>query len=41
MLERTRNDVATAMEQERRLAVAEVATVASDMVNKVLGRRVR
>jgi F-type H+-transporting ATPase subunit b len=40
MLERARNDVATAMAQERRLAVAEVATVASDMVNKVLGRRV-
>jgi F-type H+-transporting ATPase subunit b len=40
MLERVRNDVATAMEQERRLAVEEIATVASDMVNKVLGRRV-
>ena len=40
MLERVRNDVATAMEQEKRLAVAEVATVARDMVNKVLGRRV-
>ena len=40
MLERVRNDVATAMEQEKRLAVTEVATIASDMVNKVLGRRV-
>ena len=40
MLDRVRNDVTTAMEQEKRLAVAEVATVASDMVNKVLGRRV-
>jgi F-type H+-transporting ATPase subunit b len=40
MLQRVRNEVATAMEQEKRLATAEIATVASDMVNKVLGRRV-
>lgn len=40
MLERVRHEVATAMEQEKRLAVAEVATVANDMVSKVLGRRV-
>lgn len=40
MLERVRKDVTTAMEQEKRLAVAEVATIAGDMVHKVLGRRV-
>ena len=40
MLDRVRKDVATAMEQEKQLAVAEVATIANDMVNKVLGRRV-
>ena len=40
ILERVRKDVATAMEQEKQRAVAEVATIANDMVNKVLGRRV-
>jgi len=39
MLERVRKDVATAMEREKRLAGAEVAGFASDMVQKVLGRR--
>ena len=40
MLEGVRKDVATAMEQEKRLALAEVAAFAGDMVQKVLGRRV-
>jgi F-type H+-transporting ATPase subunit b len=39
-LEQVRQEVATAMEQEKRLAAAEVNAVAADMVNKVLGRRV-
>ena len=39
-LEGVRNEVAAALEQERRLARAEVATVAGEMVTKVLGRRV-
>lgn len=39
-LEQVRQEVATAMEQEKRLAAAEVSAVAADMVNKVLGRRV-
>ena len=39
-LDQVRQEVATAMEQEKRLAAAEVSAVAADMVNKVLGRRV-
>ena len=39
-LERVRQEVVTAMAQDKQLASAEVATVAGDMVNKVLGRRV-
>lgn len=39
-LAQVRREIALAMEQEKRLAVAEVAAVAGDMVNKVLGRRV-
>ena len=39
-LEKVRNDVASALAQERRHAVAEVSNVAGAMVSKVLGRRV-
>ena len=39
-LERVRGEIASAMEREKRLAAAEVATVAGEMVSKVLGRRV-
>jgi F-type H+-transporting ATPase subunit b len=39
-LEAVRREVAAAMEREKRLAAAEVAVVASEMVSKVLGRRV-
>ena len=39
-LDQVRQEVAVAMEQEKRLAAAEVSAVAADMVNKVLGRRV-
>ncbi|HEY2921225.1 MAG TPA: hypothetical protein VGK77_19755 [Candidatus Binatia bacterium] len=39
-LEQVRREVATALERERHLAAAEAATVAADMVSKVLGRRV-
>lgn len=39
-LEQVRQEVATAMELEKQLAAAEVSAVATDMVNKVLGRRV-
>ena len=39
-LERVRNEVVAALEQERLVAAAEVATVAGEMVTKVLGRRV-
>jgi len=40
ILEQVRREVATALERERHLAAAEAATVAADMVSKVLGRRV-
>jgi hypothetical protein len=39
-LDQVRREVAAAMEQEKRLAEAEVSAVAADMVHKVLGRRV-
>ena len=39
-LERVRGEIASAMEREKRLAAAEAATVAGEMVSKVLGRRV-
>ncbi|MGZ8496096.1 MAG: ATP synthase F0 subunit B [Candidatus Binatia bacterium] len=39
-LDQVRQEVAAAMEQEKRLAAAEVSAVAADMVHKVLGRRV-
>jgi F-type H+-transporting ATPase subunit b len=39
-LERVRNEVSSALEQERRLAAAEVSDVAGAMVAKVLGRTV-
>jgi len=39
-LERVRGEIAAALEREKRLAVAEAATVAGEMVSKVLGRRV-
>src|SRR5262245_27104313 len=39
-LEHVRGEIAAAVEQEKRLAVAEVATVASEMASKVLGRRI-
>jgi F-type H+-transporting ATPase subunit b len=40
VLERVRREVATAMAKEKQLAVAEAAVVASEMVSKVLGRKV-
>jgi len=39
-LDQSRQEIAAAMEREKPLAAAEVSTVAADMVNKVLGRRV-
>ncbi len=39
-LERVRQEIAAAVEQERRLAGAEAAALAGDMVSKVLGRKV-
>ena len=39
-LNRLRQEVAAAVEQEKRLASSEVAVVASEMVSKVLGRKV-
>ena len=39
-LEKVRNDVASALAQERRQAAAEVSNVAGAMVSKVLGRTV-
>ena len=40
VLERVRREVATAMATEKQLAAAEAALVASEMVSKVLGRKV-
>lgn len=40
VLERVREEVQTQMEKERQLARAEVANIARDMVNKILGRNV-
>jgi F-type H+-transporting ATPase subunit b len=40
ILAEVRREVTTALERERRLAAAEAAAVAADMVSKVLGRRV-
>jgi len=39
-LEKVREEVRSQMEKERRLAVAEVANIARDMVSKILGRNV-
>jgi F-type H+-transporting ATPase subunit b len=39
-LERVRREVATAMATEKQLAAAEAALVASEMVSKVLGRKI-
>lgn len=39
-LEHVRGEIAAAVEQEKRLAAAEVGTVAGEMASKVLGRRV-
>jgi F-type H+-transporting ATPase subunit b len=40
VLERVRREVASAMAAEKQLAAAEAALVASEMVSKVLGRKV-
>ena len=40
VLERVRREVATAMATEKQFAAAEAALVASEMVSKVLGRKV-
>src|ERR1700752_2909055 len=39
-LEQARREIALALEKERALAAAEAATVAGEMVSKVLGRKV-
>lgn len=39
-LDSVRKDVAAALEQERRLGVAEATTIGAEMASKVLGRRV-
>jgi len=39
-LEQIRQEVAAALEREKHVAAAEVSSVAADMVNKILGRRV-
>ena len=39
-LEQARREIALALEKEKALAAAEAATVAGEMVSKVLGRKV-